>query len=96
MEKVVVKQSLLDIAIQCCGSVEAVFDIAVLNDLSITDELVVGKAIQCDTVADVNIANYYRNRNLKPATALSLDDKITLTTNEGISYWAINDDFVVQ
>lgn len=96
MEKVVVKQSLLDIAIQCCGSVEAVFDIAVLNDLSITDELIVGQTIQCNKITDVNIANYYRNRNLKPATGLSFDDKITLTTNEGISYWAINDDFIVQ
>lgn len=45
--KVVVKnrQCLADIALQVCGSVEAVFSLAERNGLSITDELAVGQIL---------------------------------------------------
>jgi hypothetical protein len=74
--KALQNQSLLDIAIQEFGSAEAAFDIALLNDLSITDELTAGQVLEIPffekmEFANRPIADYYKNRGLKPATALS-------------------------
>lgn len=93
---IIAQQTLLDIAIQQCGSAKAIVDIAVLNNLSITDTLETGQVVKSDKVIDVNIADYYRNRNLKPVTGLNDEDKIIIAKEEGIAYWGINVDFVVQ
>jgi len=69
-------QSIFDIAVQQCGSVEAAFAIATLNGKSITDELVVGEVLRVPAVVNRNVAMYYVNGNLKPATALSNNDII--------------------
>lgn len=39
------RQCLVDVALQVCGSVEAVFAIAERNDLAITDDLAVGQIL---------------------------------------------------
>jgi hypothetical protein len=89
-------QSLLDLAIQHFGDATAAFDIALANDLSITDEIVAGakyflpaqtanaptvgakyfSPLQSGTYGTANrqIAAYYQNRGLKPATALAAGD----------------------
>lgn len=62
-------QSLLDIAIQYCGSAEAAYQFAVLNGLSVTDDLQKGNVLAAPAVVNVDIARYYANRALTPATA---------------------------
>ncbi len=94
--KVITKQSLLDVAIQQCGDATAVFNLAVLNGLSVTDDLKVGQIIESNEVVDVDVEKYYRLRNIKPATAFSDADKVLTAKNEGIGYWAIEVDFIVQ
>lgn len=94
--QIIIKQSLLDVAIQQCGAATAAFELAVLNGLSVSNELAPGQLVNSDTVADASVADYYRNRNLKPATALTDADKDVINMPEGISYWGINVDFVVQ
>lgn len=99
MEKsvqVIIEQSLLDIAIQQCGDATAVFDLAVLNGLSITEDLHTGQLIVSDAVLDADVARYYSERNIKPTTGFSDEDKILTEKNEGIGYWAIGVDFIVQ
>jgi hypothetical protein len=66
-------QSLIDIAIQECGSVDAVFQIALLNGRSITDDLVVGDELRMPPAANTAIAQYYENKALKPATSITGD-----------------------
>ncbi len=39
-------QSLLDLALQECGSIEAAFDMAVQNGLSVTSELTSGQLLE--------------------------------------------------
>ncbi len=53
--KVVARQSLLDIAIQQCGDATAVFQLAVLNGLSITDDLEAGQTIVSNQVLVMKI-----------------------------------------
>jgi len=61
-------QSFFDIAIQELGSIESVYDLAVLNGLSVTDELEVGMDVLLPPVSNKSIANFYSNKLIKPAT----------------------------
>lgn len=71
------------------GSVESVFDLAVLHDRSITDTPEVGTALQSITPTTAPIYAYYTERNLTPATG-------DIDIAEGIGYWYIGYDFVVS
>ena len=72
MSKVVVLngQSLFDIALQEFGTVEAVFDIALLNELSVTDSLDAGTELSLPSSTDTDelILKHYKKNNIKPAT----------------------------
>ena len=61
-------QSLLDIGIQASGTAEAAFDIAILNDLSLTDIVAVGSKIQVSQVQNRRVATFFRTNELFPAT----------------------------
>ena len=61
-------QTLFDIAIQSCGSAEAAFELAVLNGISVTDDLVPGQELVMPDVVNKNISTYYANKSLTPAT----------------------------
>lgn len=87
--KIIEGQSLFDIAIQECGSIESVFDIAMQNDLSIIDRLTAGQMIDLSGTSSNEIADYYRVRGLTPATDLTV-------ILEGIGFWRIGHDFVVS
>ena len=71
MVTVLNRQSLFDIAIQYRGSAEAAFEIAALNDLSITDELESGQQLEVETgrAPSLHVVNYYRTNGVVPATA---------------------------
>jgi hypothetical protein len=64
-------QSLFDIAIQEEGSVLAVFDWAIQNGLSITDELAPGQQLipAGSQFKNFDVANYYKGKNQMIATA---------------------------
>ncbi len=89
--KAITDQSLFDIAIQTSGSIEAVFNLAIANGLSITDDLVPGQTLVNAPVVDKGIADYYRVKALTPATALKQGEN-----SEGIEIWAIERDFIVS
>lgn len=96
-------QSLFDIAIQECGSVEAVFEIAGLNGLAITDGLVPGSLINVTTGINKPVADYYARNKLKPATGDTtssptggggggIDDLL----DDGIDFMAVEVDNIVS
>ena len=91
-------QSLLDACLQHTGSLEGLFDLALENHISITDELSVGQTLEVpDGIAtDREILSYYTACGLQPATAFTEEDKQILDRKEGISIWAINLDFIVS
>ena len=63
-------QSLLDIAVQTAGSVEAAIEMAMVNDLSVTDDLEPAELRTAD-IQNKSIAGYYERNSIKPATAVT-------------------------
>ncbi len=68
---VIVKQGqcLFDIAMQTTGSAESVFELASLNNLSITDDLIPGTVLTTPDVSDGKIVDYYNSEKITPASA---------------------------
>jgi hypothetical protein len=91
MVTVLSQQSLLDISVQDSGTVESVFALAVDNEISVTDKLVPGDMIATVPPQNRDIADYYRNKNLKPATWTGCSRKLG-----GIGYMNIEGDFIVS
>ena len=93
-------QSLLDLALQHTGTIESIFELAVLNEKSVTDDLVAGPPLNVPpfsaSARNKDILAYYMAKNIQPATAFTKQDKQVLERLEGISIWAINLDFVVS
>jgi len=86
--KILPKQTLFDIAVQECGSIEAVFEIARTNNLSITAELPAGTIIILPEVYNRTVKKVYQDNGYKPAS-------ISDTNFGGIGFWTIGDDFIV-
>ncbi len=66
--KVLEGQSLFDLAIQACGSVESVFDFAQRNVICITDLLLPGHTVQPPDVKYKGIVNYFSELDITPAS----------------------------
>lgn len=89
-------QTLMDIAIQEKGTVLAVFEMAVLNGLSITDDLVPGNLIDYDvSIEDIEIKAFFKRNNIYPATALRPID-LSNVKPSGIDYMIIGTNFIVE
>lgn len=96
MLKTLPGQSLLDVAVERCGSIEGALDLAVANDLVLGDELSANYELMKTSVIDEKIATVFTNISHKPATSVSGDDiEKESQGGEGISFWAVNIDFVV-
>ncbi|MFC4163994.1 hypothetical protein ACFOWU_10030 [Epilithonimonas zeae] len=89
-------QSLLDFAIQHTGNVLNAFDLSIANGISITDDLTVGMSLLIPEtiVKDQEILDFYTAKNIKPATALTVDPEEEIL--EGIGYWYIYYDFKIS
>lgn len=90
------RQSLLDIAIQERGTLDALLQLSLANDVSVTDDIEAGTALEVDVEAkNIEIESYFKAKELKPATALSAEDEFNANP-EGIDYMIIETDFIVQ
>jgi hypothetical protein len=85
------QQSLFDIAVQTTGGAETAFDLALANDISLTEDPLLKQELT--PVASVNrgIVSYYAAYRLQPATwTTGIDEE------EGINYWCIEYNFIVS
>ncbi|GAB6121662.1 hypothetical protein [Dysgonomonas termitidis] len=82
-------QSLPDLSLQESGTLEGLFPLAVANNLSITDALEPGQAIERTDVIQREIQSYYTIRNLHPATG-------AVDLPGGIGYMGVEIDFAVS
>jgi hypothetical protein len=94
-------QSVFDIAIQYFGTIEASVLIAVLNGISITDELTPGHILELPVIdyGYSEVAAYFKTEKIEPATGISvyeISEGEVVTELEGIDYWGIEYDFIVQ
>ena len=68
------RQTLSDIAIQVYGTNAGRVSLAEVNDVSITDELPAGTALECpEEIYDRYLQNFVRIRKVQPATAGELE-----------------------
>ncbi|BAV09402.1 hypothetical protein SAMN05421788_101838 [Filimonas lacunae] len=93
--EVLAGQTLADLAIQVNGDVARIIDIALLNHLSITDDLQEDQFIEVPDIdsAKASIASVFENKSIRPASAIEAVQEDIL---EGISYWTIGLDFKVN
>ncbi len=93
--KVISGQSLVDIAVQECGGIASLVDLAIANNISVSDDLEAGTELLINSLSDADVKRYYRERNINPATALTEEPEVE-EQPQGIGYWAIGVDFVVS
>ena len=98
MNKAVVQQgqSILDVALQQCGSIEAIFEMAALNSISVTDDLLAGNSLVMPEAKDGKVVSYYSINRVTPATAVTANDLMHTIADEGIEFWAIGGEFIVS
>lgn len=97
MQKTVLhNQSLLDFAIQRTGTLESLFQLAIENGISITDELETGRflLIPDNVKKDVDVLAYYNEKGIQPATALTAEET-ELVPRRGIGSMIISSTFII-
>lgn len=62
-------QTVFDVAVQNCGSIDAAFDIAALNNIEVTSYPESGTILYVPDAIDKKVAQYYQQNEIKPATA---------------------------
>lgn len=94
--KVTSRQSLFDVAVQHCGTMEAAFELALLNDVSMSADLLVGEAVILPTPADSSTVTTFTVNRYMPATGCTQAEILAiLNQSEGIEFWGIEYDFIV-
>ncbi|NNV54520.1 hypothetical protein [Limnovirga soli] len=86
------KQNLLDVQVLTTGDLSGLFTMALLNGIGITDDISSGQKLTKAVAFDADVVNVLNERKARPATAIEPGIEVL----EGIDYWAIDVDFVVQ
>ena len=93
--KVKDRQSLLDIALQTSGGMEAVFALAEKNALAVSDPLPIGAELETANVINRAVVERYAIKKAQPATELTSAQMEEMPYG-GIGYMAIEIDFIVS
>lgn len=93
--KVKDRQSLLDMAVQTAGSMEAAFGLSAANSVSLTDTLADGQVLDTVAAENADTVRRYSVQGIRPATALS-EKEMAALAQEGIGFMGIEIDFVVS
>ena len=93
--KVKDRQSLLDMAVQTAGSMEATFGLSADNGVSLTDTLADGQVLDTVAAENADTVRRYSVQGIRPATALS-EKEMAALAQEGIGFMGIEIDFVVS
>ncbi len=90
-------QNLFDIALQLTGSWEKAFDLALLNNVTLTETLTSWQLLKNNIDADnVPVLEFLRKNNVIPATSKMPYLEGVDPNLEGIGYWAIEIGFQVS
>lgn len=89
------RQSLIDVAIQTSGGMEAAFDLSVKNDIAVSEELARDAELETVAAVDKTVLSRYEARNIRPATEISPED-MEAAPYGGIGFMGIEIDFIVS
>ena len=96
MKNIIVRdrQTLFDIAIQYCGDREVAFQIADINNLSLTATLSVGLSLEIPTANNQRVVSYYASNSISPATAAAEQEDTAegMTSNDEQYFLITNND----
>ena len=95
--KILHNQTLLDIAIQQYGSATMAINLAIENNLSLTEVNEVGTPLIAPSKDNETrlIAEYFQNKGLKPATAIN-DLDVVIPVDFGIGEMIIEESFIIR
>ena len=85
------RQTLIDVAVQHCGSAGALISLADLNGRGITDDLAPGTTLLLPEVADADVVKKLKPYGNVPVSGIGENNP----DNEGIGFWVIGDSFLV-
>ncbi|GGB83075.1 hypothetical protein GCM10007424_23870 [Flavobacterium suaedae] len=88
-------QNFLDMVLLGTGSIENAFAMSLLNNKSITDELVVGETIEPTPITNPAVVAIW-GKKWQPASALSNANTALIIPAAGIGAMAIEIDFIVS
>lgn len=96
--KVLHNQTLLDIAIQQYGSATMAINLAIENNLSLTEVNEVGTPLIAPSKDNETrlIAEYFQNKGLKPATQLTEEINVFVPSELGIGKMRVGSTFKVK
>lgn len=86
------RQSLIDLALVYCGNADEALPLALMNSLSLTDE-VTDRTLEYPPLSNTKVARYFAI-NSQPATAIESSPEAQPLG--GINYMGIEIDFVVS
>lgn len=91
-------QSLFDLSVQLTGVAFNALEIALVNNINPTDQLVPGQdyEVPAAVVSDEDVLRYYQANSLFPASSLTTEVIQDIIGCEGIGCWAIGIDFKVS
>lgn len=89
------RQCFLDLAMQYAGSAEAALAMALQNNLPLTQIFEAGAVLIQPEIVNKSIVDLYRVENVKPASNFTIVTDPP-TTGEGIGWWYLENDFIVQ
>lgn len=92
MGRAIVKpgQTLADISVQHCGGLTAWAELATMNGLSMTASLSPGQSLALPGPVDKRTVALFKSSGLAPAAGT------VLPYGDGIGFWVIENDFIVQ
>jgi hypothetical protein len=86
-------QNLMDIALQYLGDETGLFELALINDFTLSEKIVPGQQILLPDPVNAGAVQYFAERGIVIATEQSV---AAVDKREGINYWIIGQDFIVQ
>lgn len=93
-KKVYQGQSFFDKVIENTGSIDNAFEMALLNGMSITDDVVIGQELKIGVLINKSVVSFFGEMN-RPATQVSEYQK-ELIESLGIGKMAIGSTFIVR
>lgn len=95
--EVMAGQTMLDLAIQEAGGLQAVFELSLLNQKSLTSMLEQGQSVQYPARPEnTSILNAYKTNKWKPASAAAIPGVKEPEILGGVGYWTIGQNFTVS
>lgn len=93
-DKIKQGQCFLDMVTELSGATDNAIEMAMLNNVSITDRLKINDVVVCNNITNKRVVQLFKNKNT--ATALSTDDHNIIKGLEGVGVWLVGIDFIVS